>query len=62
MGSNGLKYEVVVLESKTKVVEMLLFFSVKDFGHLDFIYLGFMGILDSQAVCPELNLEEYIVN
>lgn len=62
MGSNGLKYEVVVLESKTKAVEMLPLLSVEDFGYLDCKYLGFRGIPDFQTVCPELNLEDYIVN
>lgn len=62
MGSHGLKYEIVFLESKTKVVEMMPLLSVKDFGYLDCKYLGFMGIPDSQAVYPELNLEEYTVN
>lgn len=44
------------------MVEVLPLLSVEDFGHLDRKYLGFMGIPDSQAVCPELNLEQYTGN
>lgn len=62
MGSNGLKYEVVVLESEAKVVQMLPLLFVKDFSYFDCKYLGFIGIPDSQAACLKLNLEEYTVN
>lgn len=41
---------------------MLPLLFVKDFGYLGCKYLGFIGISDSQAVCPELNLKEYTVN
>lgn len=52
----------MALESKTKVVEMLTLLCVKDFGDLDCNYLAFIGVLDSQAVCHKLNLEEFVVN
>lgn len=62
MGYVGLKYEVVVLGSEAKVVEILPLLTVKDFGYFDCKYFGFIRIPDSQAACPELDLEEYTLN